>query len=251
MIKRDCVPILSPPPSPHEVFVKDAGSRSVRNLLISSLPRGERDRIIAHCEPFELVFGTVVCIPDRPYREVYFPLRGFISLVKAMRGHPPMEMALIGNEGMLGATMILNTAIAPLRAIVQGAGSALRMSASHFQRELADSANLRRALDRYLYATMADSSQTAACAYFHEVGARLARWLLMTHDRAHADHFHLTHQFMADMLGVQRSAITIAAGALQDKKIIRYTRGEISILDRQGLEEASCECYAALRKRQP
>jgi CRP-like cAMP-binding protein len=234
---------------PQEVFVTDAISRPVANQLIAALPRAERERLLTRCEPFDLVFGTVLCEPDQVYRNVYFPLSGFISLVEGIRGHPPLEMALIGNEGMLGATMVLRIPAVPLRAVVQGAGSAWRISASQFQRELADSEALRRALSRYLYMTLRELSQTAACTYFHEIGARLARWLLMTHDRAHADHFHLTHQFMADMLGVQRSAITIAAGALQKRKLIRYTRGEISILDRHGLEQASCECYALMNDR--
>lgn len=220
----------------------------ISNRLIASLPRSERERLLAGCDPVDLVFGTILCEPDRPYREVYFPLNGFISLVEAVRGHAPLEMCLIGNEGMLGATMILGVPAVPLRAIVQGAGSAWRMSAQQFQRELTDSPHLRRALGRYVYVVMTQLSQTAACTYFHEVRPRLARWLLMTHDRAHADHFHLTHQFIADMLGVQRSAITIAAGALQKKKLIRYVRGEISILNRRGLEDASCECYASVVK---
>jgi hypothetical protein len=225
-----------------------ATSAPISNRLIASLPRSERERVLAHCEPIDLVFGTILCEPDRPYRDVYFPLHGFISQVEMVRGHPPLEMSLIGNEGMLGATLVLGIPAVPLRAVVQGAGSAWRMSAPHFQRELTNSSNLRQALGRYLYVVMTQLSQVAACTYFHEVGPRLARWLLMTHDRAHSDHFHLTHQFMADMLGVQRSAITIAAGALQKKKLIRYVRGEISILNRRGLEEASCECYASVVK---
>lgn len=224
-------------------------TRPVANRLIAALPRAERERLLTRCEPIDLVFGAILCEPDRPYRSVYFPLSGFISQVEDIRGHPPLEMALIGNEGLLGASLVLGVPTAPLRAVVQGAGSAWRISASQFQRELAGSEALRRGLGRYLYSSLRELSQTAACSYFHEIGARLARWLLMTHDRAHADHFHLTHQFMADMLGVQRSAITIAAGALQKNQLIRYTRGEISILDRHGLEAASCECYALMSDR--
>lgn len=229
-----------------ETFVLIANPALATNRLIASLPRDERKRLLAHCELTDLVFGAILCVPDMPYADVYFPLTGFISLVELVRDHPPLEMGLIGNEGMLGATLILGVATAPLRAVVQGAGTAWRMPASQLQRELADSPNLRRMLGRYHYVVMAQLSQSAACTYFHEVGARLARWLLMTHDRAHADHFHLTHQCLADMLGVQRSAITIAAGVLQKKKLIRYSRGEISILNRRGLEEASCECYESV-----
>jgi CRP-like cAMP-binding protein len=120
------------------------------------------------------------------------------------------------------------------------------MTATQLRHELRSSRSLRRTLNRYVFVLLAQLSQSTACARFHEIKARLARWLLMTHDRAHADHFHLTHQYLADMLGVQRSAVTIAAGALQRRKLIRYTRGEISILDRRGLEAASCECYQAV-----
>lgn len=226
--------------------MKVAIPEPVSNLLLASFPRYERGRILARCEPINLAYGTLLCEPDRLYRDVYFPLTACIALVDSLRGHPPLEMLSIGNEGMLGATLLLGVSTVPLRAIVQSSGRAWRLPASLLQRELADSPNLRRAIGRYLYATIKQISQTAACNYFHEVGPRLARWLLIAHDHAHADCFHLTHQSMADMLGVQRSAITIAAGALQKKNLIRYTRGEIHILNRRGLEEASCECYASL-----
>lgn len=218
----------------------------VTNRLIDGLPRKERARILQQCEPVDLVFGTILCEPDQPFRHVYFPLQGFISLLAPMRGHQPLEMGLIGSEGMLGATLVLGVEAVPLRGLVQGNGSALRMSAAQLKRELRDSPALLRRLNRYLYVLMAQLSQTAACTRFHEVEARLVRWLLMTHDRAHADHFHLTHKFLADMLGVRRSGVTIAAGDLQHRGLIRYTRGEINILDRKGLEAASCECYAAV-----
>ncbi len=218
----------------------------VTNRLIDGLPRKERARILQQCEPVDLVFGTILCEPDQPFRHVYFPLQGFISLLAPMRGHQPLEMGLIGSEGMLGATLVLGVEAVPLRGLVQGNGSALRMSAAQLKRELRDSPALLRRLNRYLYVLMAQLSQTAACTRFHEVEARLVRWLLMTHDRAHTDHFHLTHKFLADMLGVRRSGVTIAAGDLQHRGLIRYTRGEINILDRKGLEAASCECYAAV-----
>jgi len=157
-----------------------------------------------------------------------------------------LEMGLIGSEGMLGASMILGVPTAPLRGVVQGGGAALRVSARDLATEARGSASLTRALGRYLYVLMAQLTQTAGCTRFHEADARLSRWLLMTHDRAHADHFHLTHQFLANMLGVQRSAVTIAAGVLQKRQLIRYTRGEITILNRAGLEGTACECYAAV-----
>lgn len=221
-------------------------SSEVVNRLIAELPRKERKRILDHCEITDLAFGDILSERGKPFTHVYFPQTCFISLVATLSGHPPLEMGLIGNEGMLGATVILGVNTAPLRAVVQGAGTALRISTTIFARDLSENPALQRTLNRYLYVMMAQLSQTSACNHFHEIEPRLARWLLMTHDRAHADHFHLTHEFLADMLGVRRSGITVAAGALQNKNLIGYTRGEISILDRIGLEAASCECYQAV-----
>jgi CRP-like cAMP-binding protein len=225
--------------------VSSAGPLHVVNRLLEGLPRVERTRIRQRCEPVELGIGEVLCEPDQPYTHVYFPQSGSISLVATVSGHPPLDMGLVGSEGMLGATLALGVACAPLRGLVQGSGSALRMSVVQLRRELHDSASLRQTINRYLYVLMAQLSQTAACTRFHEVEARLARWLLTAHDRAHAGRFHLTHEILADMLGVRRSGITVAAGALQRRKLIHYTRGEITILDRSGLEAASCECYEA------
>ena len=218
----------------------------VINQLIGALPGKDRTGMLRRCETVSLEFGTVLCEPDQPYEYAYFPLSGFISLVEPVGNHEPLELGLIGNEGMLGVTLALGMDTAPLRGVVQGAGSALRLHRSQLRKEIQASSSLLNILQRYLYVTLAQLAQTAGCTHFHEIEARLARWLLMTHDRAHADHFHLTHKFLADMLGVQRSAVTIAAGALQKRKLIHYTRGEISILDRHGLEAASCKCYDAV-----
>ena len=218
----------------------------VVNRLIGDLPRETRNRIVGACDSVNLVFGTVLCEADRRHRHVYFPLTSFISLVASVGNHPPIEIGLIGSEGMLGATLALGVNSARLRGVVQGTGTALRMTVHQFRRELRRSRVLRRTLDRYLYVLLAQSAQTIACTRFHEIRARLARWLLMTHDRSHGDSFHLTHQYLADMLGVRRSAVTIAAGALQREKLIRYARGSIAVVDRRGLEAASCECYQAV-----
>lgn len=218
----------------------------VANRLIERLPQGERSRVLESCETVERLFGDVLCEPDQLYAHVYFPLTGFISLVTALKGHPPLEMGLIGNEGMLGGTLALGVPIAPIRAVVQGSGSLLRMTTLQLQRQLRVCPSLRCALDRYLYVLMAQLSQLAVCAHFHDIEPRLARWLLMTGDRAHAEHFHLTHEALADMLGVRRSGVTIAAGSLQRRKLIRYARGEIHVLDRPGLQAAACACYGAL-----
>ena len=215
--------------------------------LIEGLPSKQRKQLLNGCEPVDLVFGHVLHEASQPIRHVYFPLSGFISLVTTLDGHQPLEMGLIGNEGVLGATLALGVSQAPMRAVVQGSGSALRISSQLFRQQLLKSPALLLTLKRYLYVVMAQLSQSAACTHFHEIEPRLARWLLMTHDRAHADHFHLTHEFLADMLGVRRSGVSIAAALLQARGLISYSRGEINILDRAGLELAACECYAALQ----
>ncbi|MEX2494534.1 MAG: Crp/Fnr family transcriptional regulator [Woeseia sp.] len=217
----------------------------VANRLIDRLTRKDRDALVSHCETVELSFGQVLCEPRNPLRFAYFPLTAFISLVTSIGERLPMEMGLIGNEGMLGATLMLGVDDAPLRAVVQGKGTALKISVSQLRRRLLESPKLRKTLHRYLYVQIEQLSTSAACNHFHRLEPRLARWLLMTHDRAHSDHFRLTHAYLAGMLGVRRSGITVAAGALQRDLIIEYTRGEISILDREGLEAACCECYAA------
>jgi CRP-like cAMP-binding protein len=218
----------------------------ITNRLIGSLPASERRRLLADCEPVELVFGQVLCEPGEAYRHAYFPVQGFISTVATVGNHQPLEIRLIGNEGMLGATLVLGVNTVPLRALVQGTGSAWRIGAAQLRAGLRESPGLLRQLKRYLYVLVAQLSQSTGCNRFHDVEGRLARWLLMTHDRAHADHFHLTHEFLADMLGVRRSGITVAAGNLQRRDLISYVRGTITVLDRRGLEAAACGCYAAV-----
>jgi CRP-like cAMP-binding protein len=218
----------------------------VTNRLIAGLPSKERLRFLANCEPVDLMFGDILYEADQPFEHVYFPLIGYISLVATLDGHVPLEMGLIGNEGMLGVTLTLGLKTAPMRAVVQGTGTALRMPGAQLIRELRESPAMRRTLDRYLYVMMAQLTQSSACTRFHEIEPRLARWLLMTHDRAHGDRFYLTHEYLAGMLGVRRSGVSIAAGALQLRKLIRYSRGEINILNRKGLEAASCTCYDAM-----
>jgi CRP-like cAMP-binding protein len=230
--------IIMPAPNPPPIV----------NLLLNNLPHKEQRRVLLHCEPVELVFGTILCETTQPFRYLYFPVRSFISLVTTLEQHRPLELGLIGNEGMLGATLSLGIAAAPSRAVVQGSGSALRISATNLRRVLRDCPKLQRTLQRYLYVTLTQLTQNAACGHFHELEPRLARWLLMTHDRAHADHFYLTHEYLAEMLGVRRSGVTTAAGALQLRRLIHYSRGQITILDRSGLEAAACECYAALNE---
>lgn len=219
-----------------------------QNHLIEQLPRRERERLLAVAEPVQLVLSEVVCESGTPARHVYFPVDGFISLLTSVDAHPSLEVGMVGREGMLGVWLALDVTDTPLRAIVQGSGSAWRIAALPFRRELARSPALRRILDRYLCVLMAQLAASAACLRFHRIEPRLARWLLMTQDRAHADRFHVTHDFLAYMLGVRRVGVTMAAGALQERGQIAYHRGELVVLDRAGLEASACSCYAADRR---
>ena len=191
-------------------------------------------------------FGEVLCGQHEPYRNIYFPFSGSLSLEINIDDHPPLQMGMIGNEGMLGVNLVLGFNITQLRCVVLAPGSALCMTALQFRRELRDSRYLHRIINRYLHVLMAQLTQTAACTHFHKVEARLARWLLMAHDRAHIDNYYFTHQTLANILGVRRSAITIAAGELQQLGCIKYVRGNIKILNRAELEAVSCDCYSAL-----
>lgn len=229
------------PRNPSPTLAVQQSSR--HNLLLAALPGKERRDLLARCEAVELTFGDLLYAQDKRIRHAYFPTGGFISLISSVDGRARLEVGLVGAEGMLGISLVAGENVAPLQALVQGAGSALRIETSQFSRVLKQSPGLREVLTRYAYVLMNQLAQMAACTCFHQVEPRLARWLLMTRDRAHSDHFYLTQDFLAYMLGVRRVGITRAASSLRRRKLISYSRGKVIILNGRGLERVTCSCY--------
>jgi CRP-like cAMP-binding protein len=219
----------------------------IANSLLAALPRKDYERLSAGFEPVTLTFGDVLYEPGQPIRHVYFPNDSLVSLLTLADGHLALEVGMVGHEGMVGTPVPLGINVSAVRALVQGSGTAMRMTSARFQKEFRLCPPLQRALYRYIHVLMAQVTQTAACNRFHMVEARLARWLLMTRDRVCSNQFHLTQEFLAHMLGVRRVGVTKAASALQRRKLIRYSRGEISILDEKGLEAAACQCYQVVK----
>ena len=218
------------------------------NYLVDLLPRKDRQRLTAACEMVDLTLAQVLCEPGKPTKYVYFPTQGFISLIAVVKGSPGVEVGMVGREGMLGVQLALGVTTAPLHALVQGAGQAWRIGTRAFTAGLSASPALQSELNRYLYVLMAQLAESTACARFHQIGPRLARWLLMSQDRSQTDSFEVTQEFLAYMLGVRRVGITVAAGALQREGLISYSRGKLTVLNRKGLESAACGCYAADQK---
>jgi CRP-like cAMP-binding protein len=212
------------------------------NRLLSRLPSSERTRFVKAATLVELKFGDIVAEPGRKIAYVYLPTTGYLSILQPIDGDQ-IEVALAGSEGMFGWSLALESEISEVRALVQGAGDALRLTPRTFREQMASSATLRATVARYTNVLMTQIAQTAGCNRFHLVEARLARWLLMTADRAHSHSFRITQEFLSTMLGVRRAGVTEAAGRLQANGHIRYKRGEVVIKDWASLERASCSCY--------
>jgi CRP-like cAMP-binding protein len=219
----------------------------VANSLLAALPDKVYQSLLVRLEPILLTFGEVLYRPGEPIRHVYFPTDTLVSLLTIAKGHQALEVGMVGREGMLGIPLALGVNDSPVHAVVQGAGMALRMASAHFHQEFQLSVQLQREVYLYIYELINQMAQTAACNRFHRIEARLARWLLMTRDRVRSNQFHLTQDILSNMLGVRRVGITKAAGDLRLRNLISYNRGEISILDGEGLEAAACQCYQIVK----
>ena len=217
------------------------------NSLLAVLPRKGYQLLLPRLERVTLKFGDVLYHPREAIQHVYFPIDSMVSLLSLVEGHLALEVGLVGHEGMLGVPLALGVMDSPVRTLVQGSGTALRMTSAHFLNEVRHNRPLQRAVSRYAYDLMVQVTQTAACNRFHQVEARLARWLLMTRDRVRSNQFRLTQEMLGSVLGVLRVAVTKAAGTLQKRKLISYSRGEISILDSRALETAACLCYQIVK----
>lgn len=218
------------------------------NRLLGLLSAADYRRLRPHLRRVQLKYRQSLYRANKPLGFVYFIESGVGSLVNTMANGNAAEVGTIGNEGMVGLPLLLGDDRAPTNVYIQVPGVGLRMPAAQFRKELARSASMRAVMLRYVHALFNQVAQSAACYQFHSIEQRCARWLLMTHDRMNSDEFLLTQEFLAMMLGVQRTGVSVAAGALQRNGLIRYSRGIVTMLDRRGLQRRACECYKVSKR---
>lgn len=219
-----------------------------KNNLINLLPKKIQEAFLLQAEVVELTLSQIICVFDKPISSLYFPIDGFISITQSIDDHPSIEIGMIGREGMLGAEIGLGALTNPFGAIVQGAGSAWKISANVFLNDIKNIPELKSIVNTYLAIRIGQLGLSAACEHFHEIGPRLAKWLLMSQDRAHSPTFLMTHEFIALMLGVRRVGITTTAADFRRRGLIEYHRGEMKVLDRTALKAEACSCYQKNRK---
>jgi CRP-like cAMP-binding protein len=222
-------------------------SLPIANQLLAALPKKDYQKLQPHLEEVPLVFEEVLYQPNVPLNDVYFPNSGIVSLLAGVNERSTLEVGLVGKEGVVGLGVFMGVNSSMNRAVVQGAGSAMKMKATAFRRVSNHGGVLQLLLQRYTHSVLTQVTQAAVCNQFHSVNARLARWLLMTHDRMGNDEFQLKQEFLSNMLGVRREGVSKAAGELQKRKLIRYSRGRLKVLDRAGLEATSCGCYEIIK----
>ena len=218
------------------------------NRLLAVLPAADRERLYPHLEPVSMALGNVIYESGSRQEYVYFPTTSIVSLLYVMADGASAEIAVVGNDGMVGIALFMGGETTPSRAVVQSAGSALRLSGQVLKREFTRGGALQHLLLRYTQALLTQMAQTAVCNRHHSIDQQLCRWLLLSHDRLRSNTLIMTQELIANMLGVRREGVTEAAGALQSAGLIRYSRGRITIVDRPGLERRSCECYEVVRR---
>lgn len=219
-----------------------------RNSLLNLLPKSNQELIFSKAILTDFKLSQIICIADKPTDYIYFPIDGFISITQSIDDHPPLEVGMIGREGMLGAEHILGIGTNPFGALVQGVGSAWKMEAQDFLNEILNSTEFRAIVDNYLAIRNKQLGLSVACEHFHEIGPRFAKWLLMSQDRAQSPAFLMTHEFISLMLGVRRVGITTIAADFRRRGLIEYHRGEIKVLNRVALKAEACSCYLKNRK---
>ena len=232
---------------PHYNLNKDSGTAS-GNRLLEALPREEYERLSPHIEVVKLATGKIIYNVGEIVRHAYFPKSGMLSLLSITEKGRSIEVGMIGNEGMAGIPIILRSSVAPYQVMVQLPALAVRIHGTVLREAFGRGGRLQDLLLRYTNTLLIQVAQSAACNRFHTVEQRLCRWLLICRDRVETDTIPLTQEFLSQMLGVPRSSVTAVAGALQEKRFIRYSRGKITILERSRLEAASCECYRFVRE---
>ena len=219
-----------------------------QNHLLASLSRAELKRLRPHLEPLEMPLGQVVSESGRLLDHVYFPTTAIISLLYVMEDGSSAEIAVVGNEGVVGISLFMGGETTPSRAVVQSAGHACRLPAQYLRKEFNRAGSMQHLLLRYTQSLITQMAQTAVCNRHHSVDQQLCRWLLLSLDRLPGDELVMTQELIANMLGVRREGVTAAAGKLQDAGVIEYRRGHIKVLDRPKLETMSCECYGVVRR---
>lgn len=218
-----------------------------KNRLLAALPREEYEHLLPNLENVSLTFKQSIYEPNLPIEYVYFPNHGVVSLLNLMEDGTAVEIATVGNEGMVGIPVFLGADTIPGKAFSQIPGTAMRMKADVFKEKVNQGNPLHNLLQRYTQALFNQVAQSVACNRLHSIEERCCRWLLMTRDRVESDEFPLTQEFLSLMLGVRRPSVSVVAAILQKAGLIRYSRGKITILDREGLEAATCECYRIVK----
>ena len=225
-----------------------ASRNGYKNRILASLPKADISRLSAHLSPVDLPSGKTLLDPGQEITYAYFLETGLASVVVAMADGSMVETGITGNDGLVGFPVLLGTKTIPTRTFMQIPGSGFKIKAQHLINEFERSGALQKKINRYFQAHLVQTGQTAACNRLHDIAERLARWLLMCHDRMSSDNFTITHEFLGHMLGTPRSTVTLAAGILHKAGLIDYSRGKLVVRDRKGLEKAACECYQTIRK---